>query len=156
MQRDLGRSETQDSGGGRAFVSVVLDASLTLSWCFEDEATPATDELLDIVAQSGAAVPPLWRIEVANGLQAAIRRKRIDAAYRDASIADLRQLPIAIDGESDERVWTTTLWLSDQSGLTIYDACYLELAQRRNLPLATLDQELRAAAQTLGLVLLGM
>jgi predicted nucleic acid-binding protein len=136
-------------------VSLVIDASLTLTWYFEDEATSATDELLDTVAQNGAVVPPLWRLEVANGFQSSIRRKRIDVAYRDASLADLGQLPITIDGDTDAHIWTTTLWLSDRYGLTIYDACYLELAQRRNLPLATLDQELRAAGQALGLPLLG-
>ncbi len=136
-------------------MSLVIDASLTLTWYFEDEATPATEDLLDRVARTGAVAPPLWRFEVANGFQSAIRRKRIDAAYRDASIADLARLPIAVDPETDAHVWTTTLQLSDRHGLTIYDACYLELAQRRNLPLATLDQQLRVAGQALGLPLLG-
>jgi predicted nucleic acid-binding protein len=136
-------------------VSLVIDASLTLTWYFEDEATPATDELLDAVAQDGAVVPPLWRLEVANAFQSGIRRKRIDKAYRDASIADLGKLPVIVDADTDSHIWTTTLWLSDRYGLTIYDACYLELAQRRNLPLATLDQELRAAGHALGLTLLG-
>jgi predicted nucleic acid-binding protein len=116
-------------------VSLVIDASLTLTWYFEDEATPATDELLDAVAQNGAVVPPLWRLEVANAFQSGIRRKRIDKAYRDASIADLGRLRIIVDADTDSHIWTTTLWLSDRYGLTIYDACYLELAQRRNLRL---------------------
>lgn len=136
-------------------MSLVLDASLTLTWYFEDEATPATEELLYRIARTGAIVPPLWRLEVANGFQSSIRRKRIDIAYRDASIADLGLLPIAIDPDSDAHIWTTTLWLSDRYGLTIYDACYLELARRRNLPLATLDQALRDAGQALGVPLLG-
>jgi len=136
-------------------LSLVIDAALTLTWYFEDEATPATDELLDTVARNGAVVPPLWRLEVANGFQSSIRRKRIDVAYRDASLADLGQLPIVIDGDTDAHIWTTALWLSDRYRLTIYDACYLELAQRRNLPLATLDQELRDAGQVLGLPLFG-
>jgi predicted nucleic acid-binding protein len=136
-------------------VSLVIDASLTLTWYFEDEATPAADELLDTVVRNGAVVPPLWRLEVANGFQSSIRRKRIDVAYRDASLADLGQLPITIDADTDAHVWTTVLWLSDRYRLTIYDACYLELAQRRNLPLATLDQELCTAGQALGLPLLG-
>jgi predicted nucleic acid-binding protein len=136
-------------------VSLVLDASLTMTWYFEDEATPATEDLLDTVAETGAVVPPLWRLEVANGFQSAIRRKRIDVTYRDASIADLGKLPIIVDPDTDAHIWTTTLRLSDRYGLTIYDACYLELAQRRNLPLATLDQELRAAGHALGLSLLG-
>lgn len=137
-------------------MSLVLDASLTMTWYFEDEATPATEDLLDTVAETGAVVPPLWRLEVANGFQSGIRRKRIDAAYRDASIDDLRKLPIIVDLDTDAHIWTTTLRLSDRYALTIYDACYLELAQRLNLPLATLDQELRAAGHALGLALLGI
>jgi predicted nucleic acid-binding protein len=136
-------------------VSLVIDASLTMTWCFEDEATPATEDLLDRVARTGAVAPPLWRLEVANGFQSAIRRKRIDAAWRDVSIADLARLPIAVDPETDAHIRTTTLFLSDRHGLTIYDACYLELAQRRDLPLATLGKQLRAAGQALGLTLLG-
>jgi hypothetical protein len=85
---------------------------MTLTWYFEEESTPATEALLDRVAATGAAVPCLWRPEVANGFQAALRRRRIDAAY-------------------------------------------LERAQRRSLPLATLDKELRAAAPALNLELLG-
>jgi predicted nucleic acid-binding protein len=127
-----------------------------MTWYFEDEGTPATDEVLDAVAESGAVVPPLWRLEVANGFQSGIRRKRLDAAYRDASLTDLGKLPITVDPDTDAHTWTTTLRLSDRYGLTIYDACYLELAQRRNLPLATLDQELRAAGHALGLLLLGV
>jgi predicted nucleic acid-binding protein len=136
-------------------MSLVIDASLTLTWYFEDEATGAAEEVLDAVAERGAFVPPLWRLEVANAFQSGIKRRRIDAAYRDASLADLEKLPITIDADTDAHVWTTTLRLSDRFGLTIYDACYLELAQRLNLPFATLDQELRAAASQLGLPLLG-
>ena len=59
-------------------MSLVLDTSLALSWYFEDERTPAADALLDRVADQGAMVPGLWRLEIANGLRTAIRRKRID------------------------------------------------------------------------------
>ena len=135
-------------------MSPVIDASLTMY--FEDEATPATEELLDVVARGGAVVPPLWRLEVVSGFQSAIRRKRIDAAYRDASMADLGRMPITVDPDTDAHLWTTALRLSDRYGLTIYDACYQELAHRRNLPLATLDLDLRVAGQALGLSLRGI
>ena len=137
-------------------MSMVVDASLTVTWYFEDEATPATKAVLDEVAREGAVVPPLWRLEIASAFQSAIKRRRIDAAYRDASLDDLSQLPVSIDEFVDSHLWTTTLRLSDRYGLTIYDACYLELAQRLNLPLATLDQELRGAASALGVPLLGI
>ena len=137
-------------------MSVVIDASLTMTWYFEEEATPATEALLDVVVQKGAVVPPLWRIEVSNAFQSGIRRRRIEIPYRDASLGDLGRLPIVVDGEADAHVWFATLRLSDRHGLTVYDACYLELALRRNLPLATLDHELRKAARDLGVSLLGV
>ncbi len=136
-------------------MSLVLDASLTLTWYFEDETTPATEAVLDRVAEAGAIVPGLWRLEVANAFQSALRRKRISTDYRDGSLAVLAQLPIKTDADTDTYVWTTTLRLSERFGLTIYDAIYLELAQRRGLPLATLDKELREAAAMLEIDLIG-
>jgi predicted nucleic acid-binding protein len=136
-------------------LSLVIDASLTMAWYFEDESTPATDALLDRVADAGALVPGLWRLEVANAFQTAIRRQRIDAVYRDASLAELGLMPIAIDADTSTYAWSATLRLSERFSLTVYDAAYLELAQRRSLPLATLDRDLRAAAPALNIELLG-
>ena len=134
-------------------MSLVIDSSITLAWLFDDERTPQADAVMRQVAKAGAVVPSLWRLEVANGLQSAVRRKRIDAAFRDASIADLRSLPIAVDTETDRNAWETTMTLSERCRLTLYDAAYLELAQRLRLPLASLDKELRAAGRGLGVTL---
>src|SRR5207249_721752 len=98
------------------------------------------------VSATGAVVPSLWRLEVANGLQVALKRKRITAAYRDVSLNDLGSLAISIDAETDRHAWTATLRLSDRFGLTMYDAAYLELSGRLGLPLATLDAQLASAA----------
>jgi predicted nucleic acid-binding protein len=136
-------------------VSLVLDPSLALSWYFEDWRTFAANARLDQVADQGAIVPGLWRLEIANGLRTAIRRKRIDTAFRDRAIAQLACLPITVDPDTDRYAWTTILQLADRFGLTPYDAAYLELAQRRTLPLATLDGPLRAAAPALGVALSG-
>ena len=136
-------------------MSLVLDTSVTLSWYFEDERTPASLALLHRVAQDGAVVPVLWRLEVANGFASAIRRKRIDRAYRDASLFDLAAMPIAIDPETDSKAWSASLHLADQYNLTIYDATYLELALRRQLPLATFDDAIRKASRAAGVVVLG-
>jgi predicted nucleic acid-binding protein len=127
-------------------MSLVLDSSMTLAWYFEDEQTPAAMGVLREVAATGAVVPSLWRLEVANGLQAALKRKRITAAYRDVSLNDLGSLAISIDAETDRHAWTATLRLSDRFGLTMYDAAYLELSGRLGLPLATLDAQLASAA----------
>ena len=136
-------------------MTLVIDSSLTLTWFFEDERTTTTMALLDRVQQSGAVAPPLWRLEVANALQVGVRRGRIDTTYRDASLQDLSALDIAIDADGEDFAWTTTLRLADRFGLTMYEAAYLELAQRVSLPLATLDRALRAAASGLGVTLLG-
>ncbi len=137
-------------------MSLVLDSSVTLTWCFKDERTPLTESLLWRIVEAGAVVPSLWRLEVANGLQMAVRRRRITVEYRDASLADFVDLPISMDPETDHYAWAETLRLADRHRLTTYDAAYLELAQRRNLPLATLDEPLRIAAMALGTPLLGL
>ena len=137
-------------------MSLVVDALLTMSWYFDNEGTPATESLFHQVTQSGGVVPALWPLEVVNAFQVAIRRKRIDAAYRDDSLSDLARLPIEIDPDTDTYAWTATLKLSDRFGLSAYDAAYLELGQRRNLPLGSLDGKLRAAGRALGLTLLGV
>ena len=137
-------------------MSLVLDASVALAWYFQDEATSATDAVLDRVVEAGAVVPGLWRLEFANALQVAVRRNRISATYRDAALADLMQLQIETDSETDLHAWSATLRLAVRHELTLYDAAYLELAERRRLPLATLDRVLRRAAEELDLPVLGL
>jgi predicted nucleic acid-binding protein len=137
-------------------VTFVLDASVTLAWFHKDERTPATDELLDRAPTSSIWVPSHWPIEVANAFQQGVRRKRITIAHRDAALATLALLPVAVDPETGIHAWSATLDLSTRFTLTVYDATYLELALRRGLPLATLDRELRAAASAAGVPLLGL
>jgi predicted nucleic acid-binding protein len=132
----------------------VIDASVALSWVYSDEHSAVSNALLTRVSHEGAVVPSLWRLEVANSLQTGIKRKRIDAAYRDSSIQIFLRLPIEIDLETNDYAWTTILQLADMHELTVYDAAYLELALRRSLPLATRDEDLAAAAGSAGVVLL--
>jgi predicted nucleic acid-binding protein len=129
-------------------MSVVLDSSVTLAWIYADETTEPVREVFQMLSQNGAWVPELWRLEVANVLEMGVRRKRHDAKFRDATLADLSQLPIQVDVETDKQAWGATLHLAERHQLTLYDAAYLELALRRNLPLATVDQEIRRAART--------
>ncbi len=136
-------------------MTIVIDASLALAWYFEDESTRETEELLDRVSDTGAVVPAHWRLELANALQMAIRRQRIDTVYRDDSLAELAVMPITIDGDTNSYAWSTTLRLAERFSLTLYDAAYLELARRRSLPLATLDRDLRGAARMLDIGVLG-
>jgi predicted nucleic acid-binding protein len=137
-------------------MTLVIDASLTVSWYFDDEATPATEAVLDTVSETGAVVPTLWRLEVANAFQSAIRRRRITPSYRDRSLNELTHMPITVDPETDVYAWTTILRLAERFSLTVYDSTYLELAQRRSLSLATLDLALQSAAKMLGITVLGV
>ena len=135
-------------------MSFVLDNSVALAWCFEDEQTPAIMALLDRVADAGAVAPQLWPVEAFNGLLTAERRGRSDREVRDRLAGFLQALPIRIDDETASRSWTTTAHLADQHRLTAYDATYLELAMRHGLPLATTDTALIAAARVAGVQLL--
>lgn len=137
-------------------MSLVLDSSVVLAWVYSDETTPAIDQVFDQISQSGAWVPALWRLEVANILEVSVRRGRHDACFRDSTLADLALLPIQTDLETDRHAWGATARLAERHGLTLYDAAYLELALRRELPLATLDRDLRAAARTEHVRLLGV
>ena len=135
-------------------MSIVLDASMTLAWLFEDEQTDQVLATINHVYMGGASVPPLWRYEVANGLQMAIRRQRITPDYRTRCLDKIDELPITIDPDGVSEIWSTTIKLADLYRLTVYDAAYLELALRLDCPLATLDKDLRNAAEKAGLKVL--
>lgn len=136
-------------------MSLVLDSSAALAWIYSDETTEAVRHVFDLLIENGAWVPGLWRLEVANILEMGARRGRHDTTFRDATLADLALLPINLDPETDRQAWGATAQLASRHRLTLYDAAYLELAKRRNLPLATLDRELRSAAGDEGVILLG-
>jgi predicted nucleic acid-binding protein len=136
-------------------MSLVLDSSAALGWIYPDEDTVAATTIVGLVVASGAWAPSLWRIEIANSLQVGIRRGRIDRNFRDAALADLARLDISIDSETSNVAWASTLQFADRFGLTLYDAVYLELAQRRSLPLGSLDNELCVAARILGVPVIG-
>lgn len=132
---------------GQGLVSPVLDSSLCLAWCFADERTAEVLAVRERVIEAGAIVPPLWRYEVANALLMAQRRKRIDERQRTALLEMLGAFGIDEDRTPEGDPWATTVRLADLHQLTVYDAAYLELAQRRRLPIATLDEALRIAAR---------
>ena len=136
-------------------MSMVLDSSVALAWVHADEITEPIHHVFNLVSENGAWVPGLWKLEVANILEMGVRRRRHDAAFRNSTLADLSLLPITVDAETDRQAWGATLQLSERHRLTLYDAAYLELALRRGLPLASLDEELRGAAQAEGVVVLG-
>jgi predicted nucleic acid-binding protein len=135
-------------------LSLVVDASLALAWCFEDERTP---EILDVgskVEAEGAVVPAIFHLEVANTLLQSEKRGRTSTLHMTVSLDALRSLPIETDLDDEGRAWTAILFVARSQALTSYDATYLDLALRRGLPLATQDARLRAACNAIGVTLL--
>lgn len=132
----------------------VVDSSVALSWCFDDEASPQTNALLDEVLAAGAVVPALWHTEVGNVLLQAERRGRIAPADVAARLELLGALPIITEQVVPARAWHEVMALARAESLTVYDASYLELAVRRGLTLLTNDRELTDAARRLGVAVL--
>ena len=135
--------------------ALVVDCSIAMAWLFHDEATPKTVALLNRLATETALVPAWWFVEITNVLAMAERKGRITPSQSDAFIADLSKLAIERDDEATNRAFTHLLALCRTHRVTSYDAIYLDLAIRRSLPLATLDEDLRKAAKKLGIGLLG-
>jgi predicted nucleic acid-binding protein len=126
-----------------------------MAWCFEDEASPETDEIQDwLTADARAHVPTLWHLEIANVLWACERRKRITEADSVRFLAVLEALNIMTDHQTEQHAGQKTLGLARQHGVSVYDVAYLELAMRLGLPLASKDETLRKAAQAVGLSIL--
>jgi predicted nucleic acid-binding protein len=132
---------------------LVLDCSVTMAWCFDDEATPYTDGVRDALADLRAVVPSIWPLEVVNATIVGERRKRLDEARSSRFINLLEALPIAIDDETSNRAFSDIRHLARTYQLSSYDAAYLELAVRRGLPMACLDGKLKAAATAAGVLL---
>jgi len=136
-------------------MSFVLDASMALAWVFPDEATEVTDRWLESLLECQAYVPSLWPMEVANALLAATRRHRLEASRWPWIRHSLDALPIAVEPVEPARVGSAVLELAHDRRVSVYDAMYLELALRMELPLATLDERLAAEARAVGVEALG-
>jgi predicted nucleic acid-binding protein len=135
--------------------NLIVDCSVAMAWCFVDEATKSTNELLERLADEAALVPALWHLEITNVLALAEKKNRINKGEVDEFISLLESLEIEADEESSNRAFHHLLPLCRTYQLTSYDATYLDLAVRRKLPLASLDEPLRKAAKKLGVKLLG-
>jgi predicted nucleic acid-binding protein len=132
-------------------MAFVLDASITATWALRDESHPDADLALQKTRTEESVVPCLWWFEMRNILVVSERRRRVTEPETAAFLASLSRLQIRVDRSPDE---TAVLRLARTHRLSVYDAAYLELAQREGIPLATLDTELRraAAAEGVGLV----
>ncbi len=128
----------------------VLDASVTLAWCFEDEETAQTRDLLYRMPRYTAIVPAIWPLEIANVLLIGERRQRLSQAHAAQFLQLLQSFAITVDPAPSSLALGGILALGRAYGLSAYDASYLELAMREHLPLATLDARLESAAAQIG------
>lgn len=135
--------------------SLIIDCSITMAWCFADEATLETARVQDRLIAEAAVVPALWFLEVVHVLVLAEKRGRIAAADAAGFLQLLTALDIQTDHETSARAFDHLPSLCRGHGLTSYDAAYLELAVRRRLPLASLNDDLRQAATALGIQVVG-
>ena len=133
----------------------VLDASIVLSWHFLDERTPEAMAVLDRTVNEAIVVPAHWSAEVANGALVGERRGRATAAQSSGLMERLGSMIVESDALGCEETFDRILPLARAHRLTVYDAVYLELAERRGLPLATRDAELAAAARSVGVEVIG-
>lgn len=131
-------------------MSLVIDASVALAWVFGDEQHDAAWQVVERLQEGPAWVPAHFHLEVGNGLLSGLRRGRLTADQARTAIVALGALPIEVDLDTPGRAFSESWPLAAQHGLTTYDAAYLELAIRRGLPLATLDERLASAARVEG------
>ena len=132
----------------------VLDSSVALAWVLPDESNPALDRLCDRLCNDVALMPPIWPLEIGNALLVAVKRGRLTTRDLNRLTSELRALPVEIDTASTARSLDETLSLAQRYDLTTYDASYVELAQRRDVALATLDHRLRKVCSSAKLSLL--
>jgi len=133
--------------------SFVLDCSITMAWCFEDEMNDYADSILENLKDSTAIVPTIWPLEVANVLLIAKKNKRITEVQAASFIDALSALPIIVDQSTTSRAMHSIFVLANKADLTIYDAAYLELAIREEIPLLTLDNGVIKAAKKMNIPL---
>jgi predicted nucleic acid-binding protein len=132
---------------------IVVDASITLAWCLSDERDALAERVLEQVVTDGAVAPGHWPLEVANGLWAAERRGRLDATDTERVRRLLADLDIEVVPVELSTATTAVLDAARNLGLSVYDAVYLDLARFRDVPIATLDDDLARACQESGVQL---
>ena len=136
---------------GAPLLMFVLDAATALSWAFPDESSETADMAWRLLRDDSAAVPGVWWFELRNLLLLGERHGRIGAERVESFLTTLSSQPIVFPPRpSDKAIFA----VARRWKLTIYDAAYLELAQRLKAPLATLDRRLAQAAEGAGVRLI--
>ncbi len=134
----------------------VLDASVALRWFLDDSVSPYANRVKQLLIKGGrAVVPALWHLEMSNGLAVAERRTILSSADIDQALLDIER--IVAQGVDTSSIFVSirqALVTARVFQLSAYDAVYLDLARYERLPLASLDERLRAAAGQAGVELL--
>jgi predicted nucleic acid-binding protein len=133
----------------------VLDCSMTMAWAFHDETTSGILDVLDLAAQEDCVAPSVWPLEVCNAVLTAQRRGRFSSEDAPTFLDLVAELRVSVDDLALRRAIDQVLPLAARHALSSYDAAYLELALRKNAPLATLDAGLARAARAAGVALVG-
>ena len=134
---------------------MVIDSSAMLTLQFPDEDSAALQAVAVLLADAGAVTPIHWKAEIANSLVVAVRRGRISVQERKEILSDMAEFAIKTDSVSADAFWRDTILLCDRHKLSAYDASYLELALRLQLPLATMDKALATSARAEGVKVFG-
>jgi predicted nucleic acid-binding protein len=130
---------------------IVIDASVALAWCFPDEASDYADSVLLALENETAIVPAIWAVELANALLVGERRKRIHQPEVRRFVELVMGLSVVQDGQASANTVSNIVPLGREYNLSAYDAAYLDVAVRHEIPLATLDHALRKACTTAGI-----
>ena len=136
--------------------SLVLDNSVAMRWCFKDGSDTDlayAEMVLESLSDHSVQVPNLWHLEAANVLVRAEKKQWLSVEQREQFLALLMSMPIEVDSATFQNAMTATFKLAQEYNLSAYDAAYLELALRYSLPLATLDTDLRKAAEKVGVAI---
>jgi predicted nucleic acid-binding protein len=131
-------------------LTFVIDASVTLAWAFRDEGGAYAEAVLKKLSKDNAVAPAIWPLELANALLVGERRGRLTQADTTRFHKLIRSLPIEIDEAAMGGAFDTVLPIARQHALSVYDACYVELALRMGCALATMDDRLRRAVSSVG------
>ena len=130
---------------------IVIDASVALAWCFPDEASEYADSVLVAVEHQTSVVPAIWAVEIANALRVGERRKRIRQPEVRRFVDLMKGLNIFEDRQPVADTLNNILPLAREHDLSAYDAAYLDVAVRHEIPLATLDGALKKACTLAGI-----
>jgi len=134
----------------------VLDASVALGWFIDGPVPPYAIRVKQALLQGAqGVVPALWHLEMANGFVVAERRRILTATAVIRCLTDLELLLAqSIETSSEFGTMRPALTTARTFQLSAYDAVYLNTAKSEQIPLATLDKTLRAAAGSAGVELL--